>query len=835
MPQSLHRFVFFTFLSIFIAVTSAQDEKGHRFQYVPEKGSPAPKSVHVAGDFNGWSSTATPMKLNKGVFVAVVPLEEGVHYYKFVINDDQWMPDPKADKKLEQDDTYGGKNSGVLIGLDPRKLPKPKPNHVNMDAVQHDPTDVRDLNVADPHHLRIRVRTQAGDVQSIEVVTRNTVLNQNDSVRLARIDSIGGLDVFAAFIQTSEKSFDYSFILTDGSAIKELDPDESVVAMEPSFVTPDWARSAVWYQIFPERFRNGETSNDPGDYEFETLVPWTGNWWDTLPGEAHGPHNFYTGNGNVWRRRYGGDIQGVRWALPYLRELGVNAIYFNPIFEGESMHKYDTADFRHVDDNFGVKGDIAQLQGETDDPATWQWTETDKIFLDFVADAHRQGFKVIVDGVFNHVGRAHPFFMDVLENGPNSKYANWFEITDWGDKANWKKMDKPFEVHGKPGGIQWRAWDGDSGHLPVFKKDAKLGLAAGPREHIFAITQRWLAPDGDVSRGIDGFRLDVPGDIPHPFWIEWRKLVKETNPNAYISGEIWSWAQPWLKGDQFDAVMNYQFAMAAQDFFVDVKTAIPPSEFADRLNQIVFAYPFQVALVQQNLFDSHDTDRLASMFVNPDRPYDGQNRIQDNGPDYNPAKPTAEQWERIKQAVACQMTFVGAPMIYYGNEAGMWSPDDPSNRQPMLWRDLMPYDDPEVTFNQDLFSYYQRLIALRANRAALREGFFYPLVTDDKRGIIAYGRELDEDHAYVILNRSASPRDVDIHVANGTTSENRQWINWLDESQAALVLSADDAGSDSRPDLKPIDNGPRISSTGDTLQITLPAYGSAVLTEDRGE
>jgi glycosidase len=240
------------------------------------------------------------------------------------------------------------------------------------------------------------------------------------------------------------------------------------------------------------------------------------------------------------------------------------------------------------------------------------------MFLDFVADAHRQGFKVVLDGVFNHVGRAHPFFQDVLEKGKNSKYADWFEITDFGDEANWKKLEDPYTVHGKAGGIQWKAWDEVNGHLPAFKKDAEKGLAPGPYAHVMAITKRWLAPDGDPGRGIDGWRLDVANDIPHPFWRDWRKVVKSTKPDAYISGEIWSGAEPWInKGDQFDAVMNYQFAMPAQDFFVDVKTAIPPSVFAKQLANLCYRYPFQSALVMMNLFDSHDTDRFPSMFVNP--------------------------------------------------------------------------------------------------------------------------------------------------------------------------------------------------------------------------
>src|SRR5205823_4721786 len=158
-------------------------------------------------------------------------------------------------------------------------------------------------------------------------------------------------------------------------------------------------------------------------------------------------------------------------ALPYLKKLGINAIYLNPIFKAESLHKYDTEDYRHIDDHFGKKGDIADLAGrETDDPATWQWTPTDKLFLKFVDEAHKQGFKVILDGVFNHVGREFWAFQDVLKNGKNSKYADWFDVRDWNPP------------------IKYIAWDRGSepssdGALPVFKKNPQTGLGPGAKAH----------------------------------------------------------------------------------------------------------------------------------------------------------------------------------------------------------------------------------------------------------------------------------------------------------------------------------------------------------------
>ncbi|HYO09616.1 MAG TPA: alpha-amylase family glycosyl hydrolase [Tepidisphaeraceae bacterium] len=798
--------------------TAVAQEHDHEFKYKPDD---QPRTVHVAGDFNNWSKDATPMKKGgDNVWSATVKLAEGVHLYKFVVNGDQWRPDPSAEKSLEVDDGHGGKNSGVLVGGEAEKFPPPKPNDIKPHATRHDSHDPRDASVFAAESLLLMVRTQADDVQRVVARVRADQGPARD-VPLRKIFTRNGFDRWGGVVtglrgDTSE----YVFILTDGSKTVWLNghgliappndpaapPDGSIkLPLKSRFQTPDWAKHAVWYQIFPERFRNGDKANDPGDKAFERLIPWTHNWWTPAPGEAPGDENFYQGQGNVWKRRYGGDVQGLIEALPYLKKLGINAIYLNPVFEADSMHKYDASDFRHIDDNFGFKGDSQQLSGETDDPKTWQWTRSDKLFLDFVDKAHQMGFKVVIDGVFNHVGKSHPFFQDVLKNGKKSRYANWFEITDW-------ESSPP----------KYKAWDKDNGELPVFKKDPKRGLAKGPYEHVMAVTKRWLAPDGDPKRGVDGWRLDVPGDIPHPFWIEWRKTVKAAKPDAYTTGEIWTWAQPWLKGDQFDAVMNYRWADAAQAFFVNQQKAIQPGEFNDRLNAIAYTYPFQVSLCLQNLFDSHDTDRFASMFVNPDLPYDGGNRLQDNGPQYKKDKPTPEMVRRMLQAVAVQHATVGAPMTYYGNEAGMWSPDDPSNRMPMTWPE-MKFDDPQVRFEPEVFDFFQRAIAARNTLPQLRLGMHRGVMSDDARGVYAFARDLGDQQAVVVINRSNQEQTISVP-ADG--ADGVKLINWLDPQQAELSDAADPAA---RATLKPKGGAKQSSVTGGAFSITLKPFESAIL------
>ncbi len=820
----------------------------HLFTFDTSKLHTQPNTVAVAGSFNGWSKSAHPMqRAADGTWSARVPLDDGIHHYKFVLDNEEWVYDPRSDQGLEEPDGHGGNNSAVLIGEDPRMWSPAKPNDINSQAVRHQPDQLTHQSVVSDELLLLAVETQQDDVQRVEAWTTRDDNNWQQTDLTKEAGKLGR-ETYLGVVQSRDNddtpggTLRYVLAMHDGNAtvylssngittrIDDAKQSAYTVEMTPSFATPDWAKRAVWYQIFAERFRNGDPSNDPGAFAYENLIPWTSDWWQahTRSGEEPGINNFYKGAGNVWDRRYGGDLQGAREALPYLRKLGINALYFNPVFEGESMHKYDTADFRHIDDNFGIRDPQAPkryppaVEGETHDPATWGWSDSDKLFLAFIQDAKSQGFKVVIDGVFNHVGRAHPFFIDVLTHGKNSTFAEWFEITDWGDPSNWRAMDKPFEVHGKPGGIQWKAWDSDNGWLPVFRKDAELGLVTGPREHIFAITQRWMDPnnDGDPSDGIDGWRLDVPGDIPHPFWRDWRKVVKTANPDAYITGEIWGWAQAWLGGDQFDAVMNYQFAMAGQDFFVDQETAITPTQFGQRLNRVVYSYPMQVALAQQNLYDSHDTDRLASMFVNPDRPYDGQNRIQDNGPDYDPREPNAVERKRMMQAVAFQMTFLGAPMIYYGTEAGMWSPDDPSNRMPMVWEDLGSYEGKGVRFMPEVFDAYRRLIALRNAVEPLQLGSYETVLADDEAGIFAFARHLGDDHAIVVMNRSAKERRIKVPV------DAARYVDLMNPRNAT-VTEADSPLT--RDTLQLTESPATLNADDDTVRLTMPAWSTAVL------
>lgn len=590
-------------------------------------------------------------------------------------------------------------------------------------------------------------------------------------------------------------------------------------AMTTGEFVPDWAKDAVWYQIFPERFRNGDASNDPtrgniaGAYPDRPdlpwrVHPWTSDWYARQDYEEGVDLPFQE---LVLRRRYGGDLQGVLDKLDYLRELGVNAIYLNPVFDSPSLHKYDGVSLHHIDPNFGPdpEGDRKLIATENPgDPSTWVWTSADKLALELIKECHARGIRVIFDGVFNHMGvRSWPF-EDVVARQRESPYADWFTVGSWRDEEK---------------GVEFE-YEGWFGHktLPEFRED-EAGIVEGPRDYIFAATRRWMDPngDGDPSDGIDGWRLDVAFCVAHPFWKAWRKVVKGVNPEAYITAELIDPVpelRPYLEGDEFDAVMNYNFAFACADYFADETTRIPTSEFDRRLRELREAFPAGVAEVQQNLFGSHDTNRIGSHSVNRDKvrfsnwgPYFEFSQVH-NGK-YDPRKPTPAELESQKLFAVFQMTYVGAPMIYYGDEVGMWGANDPDCRKPMVWDDKVYEDEAtgfdgspkavadKVEVDRGLLEHYKKLIALRNGLVALRRGAFETVVMDDGRQIYGFQRKLGDEEVIIVLNNSE-------HLGNAVMAAEGEWVDRL--------------------------NGGEVSAKEGRLEVELARRSAVVLVKSRG-
>lgn len=372
--------------------------------------------------------------------------------------------------------------------------------------------------------------------------------------------------------------------------------------------TPDWVKTAVFYQIFPDRFARGQSSRAPLGTRFKA--------WGTDPAE---------------QGYQGGDLYGVAEKLDKLADLGVTAIYLNPVFSSASNHRYHTYDYLQVDPLLGGDEALRHLLDE----------------------AHAQGMRIILDGVFNHASRGFWAFHHILENGPDSPYIDWFHIEDF-----------PLNPYPKAGeeSLNYRAW-WDLPALPKFNTDNP-----GVREYLFNVAEYWL------EFGIDGWRLDVPGDIDDDgFWQEFRRRVKAINPDAYICGEIWGNAERWLQGDQFDAVMNYPMGTAALSFFgaQTLKTDYEQNEydiepldaeaFCDKVNKVQSWYADAINQVQLNLIDSHDTPRALWLV-------DGNEQA-------------------VSAAIAFLSLMPGAPCIYYGTEIGMSGANDPHCRAAYPWHD----------------------------------------------------------------------------------------------------------------------------------------------------
>jgi cyclomaltodextrinase / maltogenic alpha-amylase / neopullulanase len=446
--------------------------------------------------------------------------------------------------------------------------------------------------------------------------------------------------------------------------------------------TPDWVKHAVFYQIFPDRFATSERVEKPNNLE-----P-----WDAPPT----PQGYK-----------GGDLLGVVERLDYIQELGATAIYFTPIFQSASNHRYHTHDYYQVDPLLGGNGALREL-------------------LDA---CHARGMKVVLDGVFNHASRGFFQFNDILENGPHSPWLDWFTVEGW-----------PLSAYDGSKPANYLAWVGNRA-LPKLNTDNPQ-----VREFIMRVAEHWL------RFGIDGWRLDVPFEIKTPgFWAEFRRRVKAVNPEAYIVGEVWGDSREWLAGDQFDGVMNYLWTAPTMAFTAGERVrpeevqgrsyeptpALSGIGYADRIEWLHQLYPWQIQLTQLNLLDSHDTARYISIA--------GGDKAS------------------VRLATLLLMTMPGAPSIYYGDEIGLEGQNrDEDTRRPFPWH------APE-TWDHALLEYHKRLIAMRLAHGALRDGAFHRLYADE--AVYAFARQGDGETILVAVNVAEEPRTVVIpageHFADG--------------------------------------------------------------------
>lgn len=837
--------------------------------------------VEIAGNFNSWKPDTEPIYHFEGTnYEVTLASPEGVYEYKYLI-DGKWYPENRNRKLVIGENgalfAQGDLGTGKFVyeAID---------KNTNLKAIIHKYDSLQYFNKLSDSEYEFKIRTQMNDVERAYI---SIVLHEEDNYEmiyeLERYqDKTNGFDYFERIINFGKeaKKLLYYFILEDngtrayfnGTTLSYSKPKRLVVNTTSKdiqlFNVPNWAKEAIWYNIFPDRFYNGNHYNDPifnefGPEAFKPNILHEQNFVEEYKWEksnnviSHFDRNRWTSDfreQTIWEklgereidyslkyaRTYGGDLQGIKEKIPYMKELGINAVWLNPVFFSYQNHKYGANDFRHISPDFGtiktsgethgveinrnnkygnksyvdVLGNKATTSselkllevnlkgenrgkngyGETEDPATWVWTESDLIMVDLIKEFHKNGIRVIFDGVFNHSSSEHWTFNMVLADGENSKYKDWYKFTDFGQHVQITddmSDEQAFEtlIANRKRTI-YNAWGGfDS--LPEFNT-----FNQEYKEYIFNITRKWMyGPDGKESEnwmeddGIDGWRLDVPNCLENQnFWNEWREVVKGSKKDSYITAELWGNASGDINGgNKFDTVMNYEWLKTVIGFFINqsreggVRYKLKAQDFFNELREKRTWYPYQALQASQNLNGSHDTDRLYSRIVNDvigrnleegkqlEKGYNGirPDLASNNHPNTtidwrnSPIKPK----DILKLISIFQMTYIGAPMLFYGDEVGMWGATDPYCRKPMLWKEFL-YDNEknpshinqnevyEQKVDSDLFEWYKKLIRIRLENKTLVYGKFREVFADNERDVIAYERVIEDQLIIVVINNS---------------------------------------------------------------------------------
>jgi len=479
--------------------------------------------------------------------------------------------------------------------------------------------------------------------------------------------------------------------------------------------TPAWVRDAIFYQIFPDRFaRSGKVTPDA---EIES--------WDSPP-TVHGFK--------------GGDLHGVTERLDYLKNLGITAIYFCPIFASAANHRYHTYDYFQVDPLLGGNDALRQL----------------------IDAAHARDMKIVLDGVFNHASRGFWQFHHVLENGEASPYRNWFHFEP--AHLSGKRPFQPYPSEsaaaalasgqGSYEAIGYSAW-WNLPALPKFNTDCPA-----VREYLLSVATHW------IEFGIDGWRLDVPNEIDDDdFWREFRRRVRAINPDAYIVGEVWGEAKRWLQGDMWDAVMNYQVTAACLGYFggskLDLEETRRPSsfshvktlaanEFAEEISRVTAMYAPEVAASQLNLLDSHDMPRFLTC--------------------------CSGDVSALKMAWLFLCTLPGAPCVYYGDEVGVNGRQDPDCRKGFPWE--------ESAWNKEILDWYRQCIKFRTVNKIGRGGV--PELVAAHGGVSVFKVTGSQAEFYVAFNCATESADMSLPAGQFTSSQ----LRFASHGQAQLDLTA---------------------------------------------
>ena len=621
--------------------------------------------------------------------------------------------------------------------------------------------------------IKIRFRTAHNDVEEVHILTGNS------SYPMWKIVSEGEFDFYEIEWQLSDVPFSYLFEVKSGDQIcyfsrcgvSDQREDFYAFMIVPGFSTPEWAKGAVMYQIFVDRFCNGDPTNDveDGEYIYIGAPSVKIKDWSKVPA-AMDIRNFY-----------GGDLQGVMDKLDYLQDLGVEVVYFNPLFVSPSNHKYDIQDYDYIDPHYGKivsDGGETLPKGAKDNTGATKYQKrtgdirnleaSNELFARLVEEMHKRGMRVILDGVFNHCGSFNKWIdrERIYEQQPEypkgayvsgeSPYRKFFRFHDERKEA-W-----PYN----------KSYDGWWGHDTLPKLDYEHSEAL--EKYILHIARKWVSEPYNV----DGWRLDVAADLGHSeefnhqFWRKFRKAVKEANPNAIILAEHYGDANAWLRGDQWDTVMNYDGFMDPVSWFLtgvdkhsdnSNPSMLGNAEaFNHAIKYFLSRLQTESSLVAMNELSNHDHSRFLT------RTNKMVGRVATSG-----TKAAQENINEaiFKQGVIMQMTLPGAPTLYYGDEAGVCGWTDPDNRRTYPWGKE----------NLEIMEFYREAIALHRHNKVLKTGSYKPLASN--QDLVCYGRFDDKDAVVTAINTSNSDMEINIPVLILGKEDDTVWERLIETSR----------------------------------------------------
>ncbi|MCF7792510.1 MAG: hypothetical protein K9N09_01125 [Candidatus Cloacimonetes bacterium] len=648
------------------------------------------KNCYIAGSFNDWNPKKNKLeKIDKNKFKLNLLLPKGEHEYKLIVNNEKWITDPK-NSNLKPDDR-GGKNSVLSVDENSTRFTGNEAEIFTFGLVDdHFPIGEEIGN----NFVRFACKTYRNNVDSVQLIWNEETYSLN------KYFSNSNQDFYSLILNCKKNSENFQLKFIKKSKTKYLNINDNFFHIKKQPQDLGWIRKSVIYQIFCDRFKNGNPKLNQNFREWyydpkqnplsegarKKLFKYEEDWsnWQILKDDPQKHFTFF-----------GGDLIGVIQKIPYLKELGVNCIYFNPLVESASNHKYDTYDYFQIDPHFGGNSE----------------------FMKLVEECHQIGIKVILDFAFNHVGLGFFAFQDCLKHGKKSNYFNWF---DWYKFPLPKKISNEFRASD-----YYQCWWGHA-DLPDLnfdlsrfhpeenylhdEKDAEVNEPLV--DHLLDVAEFWIK---DMQ--IDGFRLDVPNEVPFWFWKQFRAKVKELKPDAYLVGEIWHNAEEWLD-KYFDAVMNYSYFREPMLQFFALHNWDSGKFLQEMLNGL-HHYGFAGLSLMMNLLDSHDTHRFLEAVSGDIR--------------------------KLKLAVLFQMSWIGVPHIFYGDEVGLRGGDDPDNRRPMNWN----YKEENTL--QKLHDFYSEIIKIRNENECLIYG---DLKIVSQNHLVAFERVLGRNTILVLINNS---------------------------------------------------------------------------------